>query len=84
MKLLRRHSDEPERPRGVRLVLPTGDELDVAVEYDGEDVNGVHQWVGIAPVELHGGVSLRVDVLPARTSVVLRPMIERDDAARDR
>lgn len=64
----------PERPRGVRIELPTGDKLDIAaLRYDGETDNGVHRWVGVSPVELVSGMKLHVDILPARTSVTIAP-----------
>lgn len=71
--------DTPDAPLDVRLVLAGGQEVPCRVEYEGDDVDGVHCWVAVAPVEpppLPPGSApgaprsiLRIGRFPARTSI---------------
>ena len=75
----RRAKNLPEPPQNVRIRYPDGHEEPVELLYMGLDHRGFHVWVATptAP-ELSregffgGGVKVLCDVLPAKTSVILR------------
>jgi hypothetical protein len=68
----------PKAPQNVRLVNPDGEAMPVELVYAGVQ-DGIHHWVAVptAPAfSLGDGWLLKVDVLPARTSIRLRVRAE--------
>jgi hypothetical protein len=70
MRWLQRQS-QPRPPENVRIVYADGREIPVECVYQGRK-DGIHQWVAVAPVMAEQGMVIRCDVLPARTSILLR------------
>lgn len=68
---------EPKPPEGVRVVTEDGREWPCEVTYAGRNPSDLfHEWEAWPPKELvnvdHTLVDVRIDVLPAHTSVAIR------------
>ena len=62
----------PQPPTNVRAVLVDGTEIPIAVGYVGFDAReAVHVWTNLTPLPVLLPDSVRMDVLPAHTAVVL-------------
>ena len=64
---------EPTPPANVRLITPDDTEIPLECRYDGQDETGIHQWVAVSPADvvIRPGMSLRADMMPARSSITL-------------
>jgi hypothetical protein len=58
-----------ERPQGVEVVHADGSSVPCELAYLGADDEGIHQWEIATKVNFRDGDILRVDVMPARTSI---------------
>lgn len=67
---------EPQPPRNVRVVKADGTVIPVECVYRGQDEDGVHIWRSVHPVNFVPWVGdvLRIDELPGRTAVEIRPV----------
>jgi hypothetical protein len=63
---------EVQPPQNVRLERAGHDPVPLECVYHGQDPDGIHTWVAVGDFPLDAaGWTLRADVLPARTSIVL-------------
>lgn len=67
----------PVAPHNVRIVLADGREVPVELVYAGRARNGQHEWVSAA-IYAQAITKVCADMLPARTSVVIRTDQEED------
>lgn len=62
---------DPEAPQGVRVRHADGTATPCTVTYDGPDDEGYHIWLVHTHIDFDNGETLSVDMMPARTSIVV-------------
>jgi len=65
-------SEHPERPQGVSITKASGRKVICELAYVGKDADGLDQWECATP--LGSNDVLHVDVLSAKSCIVLRPV----------
>jgi hypothetical protein len=63
---------DPDPPVNVRLIYADKSEVPVDTVYDGQDKSGIHHWHVLDPPRTGRIVRMKIDALPARTSVSIR------------
>lgn len=60
----------PQSPKGIKLVDDDGHEYPCVAHYVATNDDGIAEWAVVAPVQVRSGMSVRVALLPPRTSLV--------------